>query len=365
MVTLDEFSHVVSAIHAAAVTPEHWVDAMSAVRAALGAATGAMLMADGADRSSDRASMPPEALRSYTLYYRRLDYVLDTVEKSPVGMIHDGGSLVDANPRSEFCADWVRPYRLNDGVFVRLTGGPQPACFAATSPRRDEPFLTADRARLVNALVPHLQQALRTEKYVHDLRCTTRDTWDAIDYMQRAVVLVGPNSVVLHCNISATAMFERGDGLTVRAGRLRACAPAADAELQRAVSEALGRAEGGARSGSSLLCPKSGGRPYVVHSFPFTDHRDAEGDLARALLVILDPDAVSDPPKALLRRLFGLTNAESEVALRVGRGDGLTPISDELSLSPSTVKTHLQHIFDKTETHRQAELVRLLTTLQP
>jgi FixJ family two-component response regulator len=41
-------------------------------------------------------------------------------------------------------------------------------------------------------------------------------------------------------------------------------------------------------------------------------------------------------------------------------GSGLGPIADEMSVSLSTVRTHLQHVFDKTQTHRQAELVRLL-----
>ena len=52
-------------------------------------------------------------------------------------------------------------------------------------------------------------------------------------------------------------------------------------------------------------------------------------------------------------------------ALRVANGQGLTPISEELSVSIATVKTHLQHVFDKTDTHRQAELVRLLTAVLP
>lgn len=67
----------------------------------------------------------------------------------------------------------------------------------------------------------------------------------------------------------------------------------------------------------------------------------------------------------MLRKLFGLTNGESDVALRVARGQGLAPISEDLSVSVATVKTHLQHVFDKTDTHRQAELVRLLTALLP
>jgi DNA-binding CsgD family transcriptional regulator len=62
----------------------------------------------------------------------------------------------------------------------------------------------------------------------------------------------------------------------------------------------------------------------------------------------------------LLKRLFGLTSGEADVALRMLRGDGLKPIAADLALSMATIKTHLHHIFNKTDTHRQAELVRLL-----
>ena len=65
----------------------------------------------------------------------------------------------------------------------------------------------------------------------------------------------------------------------------------------------------------------------------------------------------------VLRRIYGLTRAESQVAMRVLNGDGLAPIAEELSVSLTTVRTHLQRIFDKTGTHRQAELVRLLLTV--
>jgi DNA-binding NarL/FixJ family response regulator len=47
------------------------------------------------------------------------------------------------------------------------------------------------------------------------------------------------------------------------------------------------------------------------------------------------------------------------------RGSGLKPIAADLALSMATVKTHLHHIFNKTDTHRQAELVRLLLGVIP
>ncbi|MDT5045878.1 MAG: hypothetical protein QOJ20_4091 [Mycobacterium sp.] len=55
-----------------------------------------------------------------------------------------------------------------------------------------------------------------------------------------------------------------------------------------------------------------------------------------------------------------LTRTEAGVALQMLRGQGLRPIGEELSMSLSTVNTHVQRVFDRTGTHRQAELVRLL-----
>ncbi|GCE44914.1 two component system response regulator [Rhodococcus wratislaviensis] len=86
---------------------------------------------------------------------------------------------------------------------------------------------------------------------------------------------------------------------------------------------------------------------------------------ATALVLIIDPGREPEPDAAALRRLYGLTNTEAEVALRVLRCEGLHPVADELSVSLTTIRTHLQHVFDKTETHRQAELVRLLLAISP
>ena len=112
--------------------------------------------------------------------------------------------------------------------------------------------------------------------------------------------------------------------------------------------------------GDTLLCPRpSGLRPYVVHVLPC----DRAGQTACALVVVIDPELIPEPPIAMLRRLYGLTHSEALVATRVLRGEGLRAIADDLSVSQATVKTHLQHVFAKTGTHRQSELVRLLLSI--
>ena len=104
--------------------------------------------------------------------------------------------------------------------------------------------------------------------------------------------------------------------------------------------------------------------PYVIHTLPL--HHSGTDEPAReatALVLIIDPEHEPEPAAALLRRLHGLTNTEAQVALRIVRGADLKQVSEELSVSVTTVRTHLQHVFDKTGTHRQAELVRTLLTL--
>lgn len=57
---------------------------------------------------------------------------------------------------------------------------------------------------------------------------------------------------------------------------------------------------------------------------------------------------------------FGLTRAELQVAALLAQGKTLLQIAADLGISRATVAFHLRHIFQKTDTNRQAELVAML-----
>ena len=157
------------------------------------------------------------------------------------------------------------------------------------------------------------------------------------------------------------------EGLHIRSGRIGATNAREEHELHRACHVALIGGRSGVRGGHCLLCRRpSGKRPFVIHVTPL--HRTGADDNSHdpsALIVIEDPERETETPATLLRRLFGLTVGEAEITVRLTRGGSLRDIAEDLSVSYQTVRTHLQHVFDKTDTHRQAELVRLLLTLDP
>ena len=62
------------------------------------------------------------------------------------------------------------------------------------------------------------------------------------------------------------------------------------------------------------------------------------------------------------RRLskFHLTPTETLIAMSIAKGMTLADIARSRGIAIGTARSHLKHVFRKTGTHRQAELVRAI-----
>ena len=69
MVTVEDFSRLVSGIYAAAVTPQHWEPVIRDIIGTLDATGGGLVIADGSRRWLVGAIVPPEAAKSYAEHY--------------------------------------------------------------------------------------------------------------------------------------------------------------------------------------------------------------------------------------------------------------------------------------------------------
>ena len=81
------------------------------------------------------------------------------------------------------------------------------------------------------------------------------------------------------------------------------------------------------------------------------------------VLILIDLATQPQPNRSALERIYGLTPAEARLAVRLGSGATLSEAAEALGISIATVRTQLRSIFDKTHTHRQAELVILIARL--
>jgi DNA-binding CsgD family transcriptional regulator len=82
--------------------------------------------------------------------------------------------------------------------------------------------------------------------------------------------------------------------------------------------------------------------------------------MAAAVAFVADPDRAIDIPDATLAELYHLTPAESAVVRELVLGRSVEEIAERLGIALSTARTHIKRILSKTETRRQADLIRLI-----
>ena len=86
---------------------------------------------------------------------------------------------------------------------------------------------------------------------------------------------------------------------------------------------------------------------------------------AAACVFVTDPERSRVPVAAHVQRAFGLSAAETRVAMALLEGETVHRLSDRLCISRNTARTHLARLFEKTNATRQADLIRILLAAHP
>jgi DNA-binding CsgD family transcriptional regulator len=81
------------------------------------------------------------------------------------------------------------------------------------------------------------------------------------------------------------------------------------------------------------------------------------------LILATDPERTVHFPDAILRHTYGLTPAETEIANALLTGFSLEEIAQLRKVSIATVRSQMKGLMGKTDTQRQGDLIRLLSTL--
>lgn len=271
-------------------------------------------------------------------------------------------------PRQDFIDDenfenhhtyqkFFRPLGLFHDITTPVTVSPDEAVTLFLGREREAGPLGRREAELLLPWIPHLQRAMLIDRQLRMHRSGSHALVEVLDRIDCGVGLADRGGRLLLANKAAESILEDEDGLEQREGILIAQHRSDQVDLEKAIAAAIA---GG--SGSSLLVQRrSGARPYLLFTVPLSPSIAANWSGGPAAAIIFsDPDRAMEPPLGLLSKLYGLSTAEAAVAMETVRGSGVDAVADKLGISRNTVKTHLNRIFDKTGTRRQAELVRLL-----
>ena len=179
-----------------------------------------------------------------------------------------------------------------------------------------------------------------------------------VDRMQCGVIVASVHAEPLFVNAYARQLVEDGRGLRIRSDRLEA-ATSRDTRTLHAALEVCARKDSSSPI-SFEVCRTGDIAPLFVQVAAQPIGRAAS---EAATIVVTDPELPVAVNEASLRRLFGLTRAESALVTCLLQGKSVEQAADLLFVSIHTVRTHLKRVLLKTATGRQSELLRRMMTL--
>lgn len=226
-----------------------------------------------------------------------------------------------------------------------------------------------EQAALLEQLMPHLHRALQVHRRVSAAEGISEGVASVIARSSRAVFLTDVEGRVTFMNAAASQLVAMRDGLTVERGQLRAARPSDTTSIQVLLADVVKTSNGdGLGAGGALALGRpSGRRPLAVLVCPMSRRRTVFPGLetAAAMVFVSDPERSTVPDEDMLQALFGLTPAESKLTHLLAQGVSLQEAAARLSLRSETVRCRVKTIFEKTSTHGQAELVRLILSATP
>lgn len=261
---------------------------------------------------------------------------------------------IDEDPelgKSEFYRSFLAHNGLCHFMHVLLRQSPGRVAFFCLTRSDSQPPFSAEEIEAVEALMPHLQRALRAA--LPDAVHPATTLFETSPY---GLVLLDRAGHATAANRLARTLLDTLDGVSLQVDFLHLAGIRGNPET--ALSAHLGTVP---RPVAFRIDRPGADTPLsaLVTAVP-DEWRQHDGREAVALLVLSDPASTSYPDAAVLMGLYGLTPREASFAQTLVETRGLRPTSNELGIAPETARRHLKSVFEKTRTHSQSELIHLL-----
>lgn len=189
----------------------------------------------------------------------------------------------------------------------------------------------------------------------------------ALDHLSLSVIVVDSGGRVILTNKSGGALLSKSDGLCMSAGEIcRASTTPGSEKLHLLIQTAASGAPENEQGSYVISIERpSQKRAYSILALPITapgSRGSSETAEPLIALYVSDPENQPLPSAEAISRLFGLTRAEARIVHELVKGASLDEAANNAGVTVSTARTYLKQVFSKTDTKRQAELVKLVLT---
>lgn len=225
----------------------------------------------------------------------------------------------------------------------------------------DDPLFGEPEKALFGLLSGHLRLLAEQLDREHSLYSTEQLYQQALTGLALGNIVLDWHLNMIRVSPVAEHLLAAGDGLRRQGSRLRAQRRQDDTELQQALERCAGHDGQAVHAPQALTIGRRRGEPLQVVLRPLKPAPGADACRApRVSVTLRAPEMRPALPLPLLRELLGLTVQEARLALGLANGLSLDEVAEELGVSRSTVRSHLNSAFQKTGCHQQSALVSLV-----
>jgi DNA-binding CsgD family transcriptional regulator/PAS domain-containing protein len=264
--------------------------------------------------------------------------------------------------RTRFYSDYCKPCGVDYSIAACFLSDRDHLGILAVYRGRQKGDYGARESRWLGDLLPHLARATALAARLQRAELLRSSGERAWDLMATAMLLLGGDGRIMFANRMAEEILGQSDGLAVRHGRLVATAGTAMARLAELLRRASTPGDG-PRTAGAMPVMRSGRRPLQLWAMPLPREEarfPALEPAATSCVLLIDPERELVSSTGSLKALYGLTRAEAELVAGLLHGERLEDYADRVKISRNTARTHLRSVFGKTDTSRQAELMRLM-----
>lgn len=303
------------------------------------------------------------SLDSYVREYSSEDMLAQHIMTEPIALFYASNLDVpnpENFPSTRFYQEWLVPQGIAyaTGATVLREGNWLTQLYLQRSPDH-APFTRDDIDRL-NELVPHLQRAIQMRQRFTELQLEQNVLVSSLDVWAMPTVLFDEHCRVVHANRSSELLLKNSRDCWIDGGHIFARDLQARRSLNLELTKTIRASHGETIDpGDVVLLHRSARLPLILM---FTPLRLSGNTMSQgaALMFIFDPEKRPAITVDLVKRLFGLSKSEAELAVALCCGKTLADAASERDASIHTIRSQLKSIFGKTGTNRQAHLVSLL-----
>jgi DNA-binding CsgD family transcriptional regulator len=365
----ERLSALIGDIYDAALDPGLWIEVLGKTRAFIGGWAIALSWKDSVSkRGGSYFAEGGQDPHYHQLYFEKYIKVDPFTTTQFVVEIEEPKSFLEVLPHAELIEtriykEWAQPQGIVDALMCLIDRSTTSVGFLVVFRNERDGFVDDETRRRARLVIPHIRRAVLIGKVIDLAKTEAASLADTLDGISAGMFLVDSAGRIVQANAPGHTMLRTATVLHVEGARLIANDPQADQMLAETFATAgAGDAAVGTRGVAVPLLARDGER-YVAHVLPLTSgaRRQAGASYAAVAALFVNKAALDTPsPPEAIAKAYKLTPMELRVLLAIVEIGGVPEVAEALGVAETTVKTHLGHLYGKTGTHRQADLVKLV-----